>query len=791
MEKILSIVVFMLVTAAVTPGVTPAVANEPPLAEAGLDQTVAQGDTVLLDGGGSRDPDGDVTAYEWTITTPNGSTIVPACPACAQTSFVPTRPGVYEVTLTVTDDDGATSTDTMYVTVEATSGPTVSLSGPSQATSGDQVQFRAPADAGSAKLDRVVWQVDGAVVERADLSGRHGQPKLRRSFGTTGDRTVTVTVVDEDGRRASANASVSVVAANDGGGSSGAGPVGNEDPTVHVNGPNSVAPDGTAQFNAVARDADGTVVAYEWSNAKRLGPHLGSTATHRFTEGEGNTVTIRVTVTDDDGATATATKQVDIETTADPALSVSSPAVNASGVAVACGDTPVRLEATPYHFVSDIESYSWSGVDSSHWKYGTVIVNGNETRRHTVSVTATSKTGETATTTYTFEARCPEDGPPDESGEPTVTSKTLMAYDSDRNDVNSPEAQVTSGEGLPAGEDAIKLKARATVEDADEVTFVFTAGPGMRKVDTVTTGSTDFATGKTKMVFPVEQNLGESGNSYGEAGYSETVSVTIMADGKTLGTDQLTITWSNKGEDSDTYSVRVTPKTTNPEVDAETLIDVTVSGTYSGDVSVDYGDGSQTTLSYDVSDSAGGSFGGTEGVSQTRTLGHTYGSAGTYTVSAAGNSKAQHGSGGIATITVGDTSDSGTSGKEEVLEDNVENGSDAQGPANDGGQANKGADTNDDTPGGLPGDTTSGGDDGNSDGDDGGSDGEKADKDAKTGNDTPGRDLPDIPSDLPGDGGNGNGDGNGGSGGPPTNRGAPGRGPGIGNDTPGGLPSAY
>jgi len=236
--------------------------------------------------------------------------------------------------------------------------------------------------------------------------------------------------------------------------------------------------------------------------------------------------------------------------------------------------------------------------------------------------------------------------------------------------------------------------------------------------------------------------------------------------------------------------VRVTPKTTNPEVDAETLIDVTVSGTYSGDVTVDYGDGSQTTLSYDVSDSAGGSFGGTEGVSQTRTVGHTYGSAGTYTVSAAGNSKAQHGSGGIATITVGDTSDSGTSGKEEMLEDNVKNGSDAQGPANDGGQADEGADTNDDTPGSLPEDTNSGGEDGNSEGDDGTSDGEDANNGANPENDTPGRDLPDlpdIPSDLPGSG-SGN-SGNGGNGGPPPQRGGHGKGRGVGNDTPGGLPT--
>jgi hypothetical protein len=289
------------------------------------------------------------------------------------------------------------------------------------------------------------------------------------------------------------------------------------------------------------------------------------------------------------------------------------------------------------------------------------------------------------------------------------------------------------------------------------------------------------------MVFPVEQNLGESGNSYGEAGYSETVTVTVMADGKTLATDQLTITWSNKGEDSDTYSVSVAPATTNPEVDAQALFDVTVSGTYSGDVTVDYGDGSQTTLSYDVSDSAGGTFGETETVTETQTVSNTYRSAGTYTVSAAGDSKPESGSGGSATITVENGTDSGTTDEDEILDDDE---SDNQEPANDGGQADEGADTNDDTPGSLPEDTNSGGEDGNSEGDDGTSDGEDANNGANPENDTPGRDLPDlpdIPSDLPGSG-SGN-SGNGGNGGPPPQRGGHGKGRGVGNDTPGGLPT--
>jgi PKD domain len=40
--------------------------NKPPVANAGIDETVNSGDKVTLDGSGSRDPDGNITSYSWT-----------------------------------------------------------------------------------------------------------------------------------------------------------------------------------------------------------------------------------------------------------------------------------------------------------------------------------------------------------------------------------------------------------------------------------------------------------------------------------------------------------------------------------------------------------------------------------------------------------------------------------------------------------------------------------------------------------------------------------------------------
>jgi len=94
-------------------------ANEPPLASAGLDQEARANTTVYLDAGGSVDPDGSISDYEWTIETPDGNTTTPDCVNCAQTWFVPRETGRYNVTVRVRDEDGVGQRDTLYVAVSA------------------------------------------------------------------------------------------------------------------------------------------------------------------------------------------------------------------------------------------------------------------------------------------------------------------------------------------------------------------------------------------------------------------------------------------------------------------------------------------------------------------------------------------------------------------------------------------------------------------------------------------------------------------------------------------------
>ena len=91
--------------------------NTPPVADAGEDQTVTTGESVMLDGSGSSDADGDDLSYSWTLTAPDGSTAELVDADTAMPSFTTDVDGDYVVELTV--NDGQADTEPVSVTVTA------------------------------------------------------------------------------------------------------------------------------------------------------------------------------------------------------------------------------------------------------------------------------------------------------------------------------------------------------------------------------------------------------------------------------------------------------------------------------------------------------------------------------------------------------------------------------------------------------------------------------------------------------------------------------------------------
>jgi PKD repeat protein len=177
-------------TASTTRSVT-VVANQPPKA---VVSASTSGLKVTADGTGSSDPDGSIVKYEWTFgdgATGSGST--------ASHSYA--ADGTYTVTLTVTDDQGATDSASTSVTVATppNQAPTASFT---TSASGATVSVD-----GSGSTDP-----DGTISSYAwDFGdGSTGTGATTSHVYAVGTFTITLTVTDNGGATDSTTRSVTV-----------------------------------------------------------------------------------------------------------------------------------------------------------------------------------------------------------------------------------------------------------------------------------------------------------------------------------------------------------------------------------------------------------------------------------------------------------------------------------------------------------------------------------------------------------------------------------------------------
>jgi chitinase len=98
--------------------------NAPPVAEAGDDQMVDRGERVTLDGSGSTDADGEIVRYSWRQRSGTRVNLRATDNPAEVTFSAPHTGGRHEQSLllfelTVTDDNGASSNDTVQVLIDA------------------------------------------------------------------------------------------------------------------------------------------------------------------------------------------------------------------------------------------------------------------------------------------------------------------------------------------------------------------------------------------------------------------------------------------------------------------------------------------------------------------------------------------------------------------------------------------------------------------------------------------------------------------------------------------------
>ncbi|NRF64085.1 glycosyl hydrolase family 18 protein [Vibrio coralliilyticus] len=200
-------------------GGTPA--NRAPVAAAGADVSVTGPASVVLDGSSSSDSDGSVASYAWEQLS--GTSVSLTGANTAQASFDVAEVAQTETLtfkLTVTDNEGATGTDTMVVTVQAkdtgpvNTAPVAAVSAPATANAGDVVVVDASGSS-DADNDTLTYSWDVPAGLNATISGA---TVTFTAAEYTQDTSLLFTVTVSDSQATSSASATVVVAKKDTGG---------------------------------------------------------------------------------------------------------------------------------------------------------------------------------------------------------------------------------------------------------------------------------------------------------------------------------------------------------------------------------------------------------------------------------------------------------------------------------------------------------------------------------------------------------------------------------------------
>jgi PKD repeat protein len=265
----------------------------PPVANAGGPYTGNIGIPVALTANGSSDPDGTIVSYEWDCNSDGTYDMTTTSVTGGQCTFGAS--GNYTVTLRVTDNTGASATDTATVVINMdpvadAGGPYTPNVGTSQALNGS----------GSSDPDGLIvlyeWDcTNDGTYDSVSVSATNATC----TWPTPGLFTIRLRVTDDDGATAEDTANVAV----------------NGPPVADAGGPYTLTQTFTATVDGSGSfDADGTIVLYEWDcNSDGTLDIVGTGATGACTYPTAGNYTVTLTVTDNQGLTATSSDVVSVQ----------------------------------------------------------------------------------------------------------------------------------------------------------------------------------------------------------------------------------------------------------------------------------------------------------------------------------------------------------------------------------------------------------------------------------------------------------------------------------------------
>ena len=320
--------------------------NEPPIVNAGTDQTVDAAAIVTLSGTAS-DPDGTIVSYLWEQT--GGTTVALAGADSATATFTaPALSAQQTLTfrLTVTDDRGAQASDEVQVTVRPANQPPIANAGADQTVDAeDAVLLSGTASDPDGTIVSYLWEQTGSTM--VALTGADSATATFTAPALSAQQTLTfrLTVTDDRGAQASDEVRVTVRPAN-------------QPPITNAGADRTVDAAAIVTLSGTASDPDGTIVAYLWEQTGgRMVALTGATrATATFTAPDvsvDETLTFRLTVTDDRGAQASDEVQVTVRPVNEP------PIANAGADQTVDSGAIVTLSGTASDPDGTIADYLW------------------------------------------------------------------------------------------------------------------------------------------------------------------------------------------------------------------------------------------------------------------------------------------------------------------------------------------------------------------------------------------------------------------------------------------------
>jgi PKD repeat protein len=274
--------------------------NQLPTANINGPYTGQVGSTISFSSSGSSDSDGSITSYAWNFGDGNTSN-------SANPNHTFNTAGSYNISLTVTDDQGGTGTSS--TTADITAGDQVLQSGVTvtglSASTGNDLVYYIDVPAGASEL---IIKIDNGSGD-ADLYTQFNSTPTDSNYACRpyigGNRETCSHTNPNQGRwyarvkaySAFSNVSLTATVTTSGGGS-------NTPPVAVVNGPYSGIVGQQVSFSSAgSNDSDGVISSYTWDFGDGATSNSANTS-HSYSAA--GSYTVSLTVVDDQGASQTA-----------------------------------------------------------------------------------------------------------------------------------------------------------------------------------------------------------------------------------------------------------------------------------------------------------------------------------------------------------------------------------------------------------------------------------------------------------------------------------------------------